>query len=615
MEPTEPEAAEPVSIDPESAEPETAEAVKTPRRRVSFLRVAVALVLLAGVSFASVSFVNRAVDRSAKGSPKAWFAPYVDATLVPTFPFENPVEGGSKDVVLGFIVADRDGGCAPTWGTYVDLDGAATSFDLDRRITRLRAAGGNAIVSFGGLSNSELALRCKSPEDLAEAYREVINRYELATVDFDIEGEALADTAANQRRGEALKLLQDEATKANRELAVWLTLPVAPQGLTADGLAAVEATLAAGVDLAGVNVMTMDYGAGRPESMSMADANEEALQSTFTQLDGAYQRAGNKLQPADLWGKIGATPMVGTQDTIPDQFTISDAQALISFAKVNGLGRLSLWSANRDGPCGSQMDEFIVSNTCSGVEQEPLEFSRILNNLTGRAIGKNEQVTTTTERPVLVDDALTSPYPIWQEGRIYVEGQKIVWHGNVYVAKWWTKENRPDERVKNLWDSPWRYLGPVMPNDRPAPKPDLPNGTYPAWNKASVYAKGKRVLFQGMAYQAKWYTQGDTPDPDRPWETPWQPVSVDLAGSLKDLAASLPDWSGAIAYEAGAQIRYQGVAYEATRWNQADAPGSKNLTPGLPTWLPLEAGDATGDATSDAAGDAAGTSNTTVPMS
>ena len=586
MESTEPESTEPVSIEPESAE-----AVKPPRRRLSFLRVVVALGLVAGVSFATVSFVNRAVDQSAKGSPKAWFAPYVDATLVPTFPFENPVEGGSKDVVLGFIVADRDGGCAPTWGTYVDLDGAATSFDLDRRITRLRAAGGDAIVSFGGLSNSELALRCATSSALADAYAQVIDRYQLTTVDFDIEGDALADTAANLRRGEALKELQAKARKDDRELDVWLTLPVVPQGLTEAGLAAVEATVASGVDLAGVNVMIMDYGAGRPESMSMAAANEEALRSTYRQLQGVYERAGQTLQPEELWGKIGATPMVGTQDTVPDQFTISDAKSLIAFAKVNGLGRLSLWSANRDGPCGSQMDELIVSNTCSGVEQEPLEFSQILNNLTGRAIGQLAGVTSTTEPRVLVDDALTSPYPIWQEDRIYIEGQKIVWHGNVYVAKWWTKADRPDERVKNLWDSPWRYLGPVMPNDRPAPKPDLPNGTYPAWNKASVYAKGKRVLYQGMAYQAKWYTQGDSPNPDRPWETPWQPVSVDLASSKSDLGASLPDWSGAIAYEAGSQIRYQGVAYEATRWNQADAPGSKNLTTGLPTWQPLELGD------------------------
>jgi chitinase len=78
-------------------------------------------------------------------------------------------------------------------------------------------------------------------------------------------------------------------------------------------------------------------------------------------------------------------------------------------------------------------------------------------------------------------------------------------------------------------------------------------------------------------------------------------VSVDLAGSLKDLVASLPDWSGAIAYEAGSQIRYQGVAYEATRWNQADAPGSKNLTTGLPTWKPLEAGDGDGTVSSETA--------------
>ncbi len=41
---------------------------------------------------------------------------------------------------------------------------------------------------------------------------------------------------------------------------MWLTLPVSPNGLTADGLRVVDQMLSAGVDLAGVNGMTMDFG-------------------------------------------------------------------------------------------------------------------------------------------------------------------------------------------------------------------------------------------------------------------------------------------------------------------------------------------------------------------
>ena len=41
-----------------------------------------------------------------------------------------------------------------SWGTYATLDGAAATMDLDRRIAQVRGQGGDAVVSFGGASNT-----------------------------------------------------------------------------------------------------------------------------------------------------------------------------------------------------------------------------------------------------------------------------------------------------------------------------------------------------------------------------------------------------------------------------------------------------------------------------
>ena len=56
--------------------------------------------------------------------------------------------------------------------------------------------------------------------------------------------------------------------------------------------------------------------------------------------------------------------------------------------------------------------------------------------------------------------------------------------------------------------------------------PTLSAGTYPAWSADQVYVAGDRVLYNGVGYQAKWYTQGDrplapgsaTPAANAPWQ-------------------------------------------------------------------------------------------------
>jgi chitinase len=142
--------------------------------------------------------VGNAVKALTPGPGEPWYAPYVDTTLTPQFHFEDPGDNPSDQVVLGFVVASDKGTCEPSWGTHFSLDEAATKLDLDRRIARLRQRStggqtGDVIVSFGGAINNELALRCDSVDALVSAYSAVIERYQLTTIDFDIEGAALAN--------------------------------------------------------------------------------------------------------------------------------------------------------------------------------------------------------------------------------------------------------------------------------------------------------------------------------------------------------------------------------------------------------------------------------------
>ena len=129
----------------------------------------------------------------------------------------------------------------------------------------------------------------------------------------------------------------------------------------------------------------------------------------------------------------------------------------------------------------------------------------------------------------IVDDPATSPYPIWNVNQSYPRGTQIVWHRNVYQAKWYTTGDQPDIPVASADLTPWTLIGPVLPGESPAPTPTLPAGTYPEWNSADVYVAGSRVLLDGVGYEAKFWTQGSTPGapPSKPGETsPWELVTV-----------------------------------------------------------------------------------------
>lgn len=504
-----------------------------PQLKLSLWRLMLAILIF--ISFVAAG-TSRVWEWQAKQPIKGynpWFASYVDVTSTPTFAFDQMGATSNRDAVLSFVVSLKSDACTPSWGSVYTFDKAGDSLDLDRRIARLQQQGGSVAVSFGGLLNDELAVNCTDPDKLLKAYKSVIERYSVDTIDLDLEGSGLTDTVAGSRRASVISKLQTEQREKNKNLAVWVTLPVTPYGLSEDGTNGVTKLLDGGVDLAGVNAMTMNYGQSKATEQNMLKASESALTELHRQLGILYNRSGIILNSATIWSKIGATPMIGQNDIADEIFTLEDARGLNKFAHSRKIARMSMWSANRDISCGiNYVNLKIVSDSCSGIKQEKTKFAEILSEGFDGGLSNSANIITKSDSSLAStiqtpDDPAKSPYQIWSESGTYLQGTKVVWHHNVYQAKWWTQGDIPDNAVLQSWETPWKLIGPVLPGEKPIPQITLPAGTYPKWVGTEIYNTSDRVLFNGVPYQAKWWNQGESPAAaiSNPNGSPWVPLT------------------------------------------------------------------------------------------
>ncbi|KAJ3155545.1 hypothetical protein HDU89_006511 [Geranomyces variabilis] len=260
------------------------------------------------------------------------FAPYVDVMLWPTLDVATVnAATGIKHFTLAFIYAGGDGN--PTWGGITPM---SQNFYLDI-INRLRAAGGDVIISFGGANGQELAQANTDAAALQAKYQAVINQYQLTWIDFDIEGPGLVDKPSVDRRNKVLAALQ----KANPKLTISYTLPALPTGLTSDGVYLLQSAAKAGFSPKVVNIMAMDYGAGAAPNgaTGMGGYAIAAAQATYAQAQAAGLKSA----------KIGVTPMIGVNDVQGEVFRVADATQLATWASTSSyVAELAIWSLNRD---------------------------------------------------------------------------------------------------------------------------------------------------------------------------------------------------------------------------------------------------------------------------
>lgn len=333
-----------------------------------------------GTATGTVNVTIAAIAPVQSSWPAEVFAPYVDATLWPTYDFVATAQTqGTKYFTLAFITADPQNN--PAWGGYASY-GLGSDFDAQMRsnIAALRDLGGDVAVSFGGAAGRELAEVITDVNQLAAAYRSVINAYGLTHIDFDIEGAAAAHKTSIDRRSQAIAILKAEAAAAGRELHIRYTLSVLPTGLTPDGMYVLQSAKNAGVIPDGVNVMAMDYGdsaAPNPDGR-MGDYAIQAGESLFAQLTQLF---GSVTTEEQRWKMIGITPMIGMNDVQTEIFDQQEARELLAWAESRGIGLLSMWSLNRDYQHANGTLNHVDLHS-SSVLQSPLEFSDIFNEFT-----------------------------------------------------------------------------------------------------------------------------------------------------------------------------------------------------------------------------------------
>jgi chitinase len=490
-------------------------------RHLSPFRVMLALLLVAGAACGAFIGIGSSLHRAGASSGRTWFAPYVDVTLSPTYSFQTPSADPARQTVLGFVVSDPAKACTPSWGGAYTLDQADQFLALGARVAEMSQQGADAIVSFGGEANSELAVRCTDVQALTRAYEQVIDRYHVRAIDFDIEGAALDDLSATDRRAAAIRNIQAHSSAPKSPLQVWLTLPVEPSGLQDNAITVIDRILAARVDLSGVNLLAMDFDRF---TGNMLDDVEGSASSAEVQIAAEMRRYGVHETGAQVWQRMGLTVMIGQNDVAGERVSVADAHGLVAFAQRVRLGRVSMWSLNRDVQCGSTFPQIGVnSNTCSGTTQGALQFSRIFGELAGTVPMAADGAATPPRPDTNPADA---PFPMWSPDSAYQTGYKVVREGYIYEAKWYNEGQDPAEQVQSSWQTPWELLGPVLPGDKPAAIATLPAGTYPGWSSTKNYTAGQDVLYKGLGYQAKWANQGASPADavNDPGGSPWSPL-------------------------------------------------------------------------------------------
>lgn len=305
------------------------------------------------------------------GKGKKWpakvFAPYVDTTAWPTYNF---IDTFNKYKVpyfnLGFIVTKSYNVCLPSWATYYPAEAGP----VNDQIKQLRDLGGDVCVSFGGAAGMPIHINCPDADSLFKQYQLFCDAYGLTRIDFDIEGTWISSaySAQNLNNANALKKLQDYYKGKGESIDIWFTLPILPTGLTPDGLNVIKQAKDAGVNIGGINVMTMDYGdsAAPNPSGKMGQYGIQAITSLHSQLSSLY---GSSKTSSEIWAMIGTTPMLGVNDVVTEVFKQSDATETLNFAKQNNIGMISMWSSNRD----------LAGSFVTKITQQPNDFTVIFN--------------------------------------------------------------------------------------------------------------------------------------------------------------------------------------------------------------------------------------------
>lgn len=333
---------------------------------------------------------------------------------------------GQKAFQLAFILAPNGGGCSPTWdGTSaVSSDTAVAGV-----IGRIRDAGGDVSVSAGGYGGTKLGQTCADAASTAAAYQQVVDKYALRAIDFDLEEpEYENDAAVNNELG-AAQILQ----RSNPGLFISVTMPGTPAGTGWFGTQLLDKSKSLGFTPDNFSIMPFDNGFSGSSSQTSALEAFHALLMSHLGWDSATAYAHE-----------GFSGMNGKSDS-SEFFYQADFQTVLDYATSHGLGRFTFWSVNRDRPCGASTENSI----CSNVSQNDWDFTKFTAEFAGATPPVTAPPTTTTP-PTTTPPSGSCAAPAWSATTAYNGGAVVSYNGHEWTAKWWTYGDTPGGQA-DVW--------------------------------------------------------------------------------------------------------------------------------------------------------------------
>jgi chitinase len=384
-------------------------------RRSRLAAVLMAAAVVTGTAATVAATANAATESTAALSSN-WYAsaPY----LMPQS--NNPPDAvavmaatGQKAFQLAFVLAPNGGGCSPTWdGTSaVSSDTAVAGV-----ISRIRGAGGDVSVSVGGYGGTKLGQTCGSVAATAAAYQQVVTKYGLKAIDFDLEEPEYENTAAIANELGAAKTLQAN----NPGIFVSVTVPGTAAGTGWFGTQLLDQAKSIGFTPNNFSIMPFDGGFNGGSSQVSALEGFHGLLMSHLGWDSAT-----------AYNHEGFSGMNGKSDAA-EMFYKADFETVLNYATSHGLGRFTFWSVNRDRQCGASTDNGI----CSNVPQSDWDFTKYSTRFAGVAPPTSTPPTTPTNPGTCTAAA-------WQTATVYVGGNVVSHKSHKWTAKWWTQGEEP----------------------------------------------------------------------------------------------------------------------------------------------------------------------------
>lgn len=450
---------------------------------------------------------------------------------------------------------------------------------IKKTIRELRVVGGDAAVSFGGLNTGAFWEVSHDEDMLYDAYMEVVQGYGFTRVDFDVEAGAMG-YIENLLNAKAVKRLQDttgvqvtltlpvmptglistglSVLQAYLEAGVDLTnvnimtMCYGPSVIDyAHGsLDAVDNTM---VQLknhyrryAGITLTDEEAYTKLGTTPSIGFENEQHPYFTTEMFNQVVEHARErKIGMVSYWSMNRDAKTDGGQGQIKNQF---------EFLKVS--------------------EAFAEGNEGGGSETpEDKEKPSVPTNLSVGDITKNSAHINWT---AATDNDRVAKYNV----RLVGNGQTInvtttslsYAFANLKADTEYMVEINAEDRSGNISDTAkvaFTTLADVVDPEEPG-EPGEP-GEAPAWEATKVYLGGEVVSYKGALYRAKHWTQNNVPSESGQYG-PWELISGTPEGG-DEIAA----WEANKVYVQGNRVMYNGIVYEAQYWTQNNKPSEAGL--------------------------------------